>query len=105
MLRVTYAQEAHLLTLQGHARSGAYGRDLICAAASILALTLEAAVGRLAAQGFVTEPETLLGEGYARISCRPSPGQEDLTRQVFSSICAGYELLAEAYPQYVSYSG
>ena len=42
MIEVTYYREHNRLVVTGHAQSNEYGKDLICASASILALTLGA---------------------------------------------------------------
>ena len=44
MIEVTYYREHNRLTVKGHARSAEPGRDLICAACSILALTMAASL-------------------------------------------------------------
>ena len=67
MIRITRQGKTHV-TLEGHAHSDVYGKDLICASASILALTLGANVGHMADSGCVTEPIVKLEEGPKQLS-------------------------------------
>lgn len=103
MIEVIYYREHNRLTLQGHARSDEYGRDLICAAASALALTLKANVEHMAQSGCVADPIVKLEEGNAEISCRPRARYRSSVRQTFMSVCMGFEILAQKFPEYVSY--
>ena len=104
MIEVTYYREHNRLTIQGHARSDEYGRDLICAAASTLALTLSANVGHMARSGCIVDPVARLEAGDAEISCKPRIKYRDSVRQIFMSICAGFEILTEEYPEYIRYT-
>lgn len=94
MIRAKYDEEALTLTVTGHAGSAPYGRDLVCAAASILMLTLERAL----------QNEGLLGAeserwpGWARITCTE---HGERARSVFETVFTGYALLAEEWPEYV----
>ena len=103
MIEVTYYRAHNRITIQGHAKSDEYGRDLICAAASTLAMTLSTNVGHMAASGCITEPVARLEAGDAEISCKPRTKYRDSVRQIFMSICAGFEVLAEKYPDYIRY--
>ena len=104
MIEVNYYREHNRLTVTGHAKSDEYGKDLICASASILALTLEANVRHMAAGGYVTEPIVKLEEGNAEISCKAKTRYRESVRQIFMSVCAGFEVLAAKWPDYISYS-
>lgn len=104
MIEVIYYREHNRLTVTGHARSDEYGKDLICAAASILALTLGANVGHMADSGCVVEPIVKLEEGNAEISCKAKARYRESVRQTFMSVCVGFEILATKYPAYISYA-
>ena len=103
MIEVTYYREHNRLTVTGHARSDEYGKDLICASASILALTLGANVGHMADSGCVTEPIVKIEEGNAEISCVPKARYKASVKQTFMSVCVGFEILASKWPDYISY--
>jgi len=104
MIEVIYYREYNRLTVTGHAKSDEYGKDLICASASILALTLGANVGHMADRGCVTEPIVKLEEGNAEISCKAKARYRESVRQTFMSVCVGFEILARNWPEYVSYA-
>lgn len=91
MIRITRVSPA-CVTLEGHACSDVYGKDLICAAVSTLALTLAANVeGK-------ENAEVSLQPGNSRISCHLEAAG------VFDCICKGFQLLAEKFPEYVCFS-
>jgi len=104
MIEVTYYREHNRLTVTGHAQSNEYGKDLICASASILALTLGANVGHMADSGCVVDPIVKLEEGNAEISCKAKARYRESVRQTFMSVCVGFEILATKWPNYISYS-
>ena len=104
MIEVVYYREHNRLTITGHAHSDEYGKDLICAAVSALALTLSANVGNMAAKDYVREPVTRLDPGDAEISCKARTRFRQSVRQVFMSVCVGFEIMADRYPEYISYS-
>ena len=83
MTRVEYSPAARRLRLTGHAGAGERGSDPVCAALSILVYALLDA----GAEGRVErgEAELLLPD-----------------RDVDVALC-GFRLLAESYPEYVSY--
>ena len=83
MTRIEYSPDARRLRLTGHAGAGEPGRDIVCAALSILMYSLVAS----GAEGRVEkgEAELLLPD-----------------RDVDVALC-GFRLLAESYPEYVSY--
>ena len=90
MIRITRVSPA-CVTLEGHALSDVYGKDLVCAAVSALMLTLAANVeGK-------EYSEVSLKPGNSRISCIP---EETGT---FDCICKGFQLLAEKFPEYVCF--
>lgn len=104
MIEVIYYREHNRLTVTGHAHSDVYGKDLVCAAVSALALTLEANVGNMAAKDYVTAYTARLDPGDAEISCRARTRFRKSVRQVFMSVCVGFEILADRYPDYISYT-
>lgn len=103
MIQVIYYRSHNRLTVEGHARSGESGHDLVCASASILAYTLAANVGNLSDTGHVRIESMELVPGKAEIGCKSRSGVSAVVGRIFESICVGFELLARDYPQYISY--
>lgn len=104
MIDVIYYREHNRVTVNGHAKSDEYGKDLICAAVSTLTLTMAANVENLAAKNYVTAHTVRLDPGDAEISCNPRTRYRDSVKQVFMSVCAGFEVLANQYPDYIQYN-
>lgn len=89
------------LNMYGHAEGGAYGHDLICAAATTLAYTLAQVVTFMDERGDLKEaPVVHITQGEAQISFRPrEPEQGRITMDVLR---AGLGCLAHNYPQNIS---
>ena len=102
MIEVVYNRAYHRLTVKGHAGSGEKGRDIVCASASMLAYTLAADI---AGYGKCMRglPEIRLEEGDAEISCTPKAHWNTIITLCFDNLCAGFDILAKNYPQFVSY--
>ena len=103
MITAVYHRKYNRLTVEGHARSAEVGKDLVCASASMLACTLAANVDDLANGGHVKKPVIKLDEGDAEISCVPKTRYGSVVTLVFDTICAGFALLCEKYPEYITY--
>lgn len=105
MIEVTYDRKKLCLTVKGHAQSGEAGHDLVCSAASILVYTLAGNVARMAEnRKQVRRPVISLKSGDAKISCAPVHGMQSVVTLVFDSVCAGFDILAQKYPQNVRYA-
>lgn len=104
MIEVIYDRRKHWVTVRGHAHSDEPGKDLVCAAASILAYTLAGNAESLAqdTKGWHT-PRITLEEGNASIQARPLTRMKYVTTVIFDSICSGFDILQSKYPQYITY--
>ena len=103
MIKVVYNREHNRVTVEGHARSGEAGHDLVCASASILIYTL-ASFARNTQKAKQSHKLILkLDSGDAEVSCKPKKPYKGAITLVFDSICAGFELLARNYPDNISY--
>ena len=100
MINVTYSRRDTTLTVKGHALAAPKGKDLICAAASILAFTV-LEIAEENAEKFL--PSVLMENDSAdfRIVCNPSDGQLGRCRDVLDTVFTGFEILANEYPEYV----
>ena len=84
MTRVCYYRNEYRLRAEGHAGAGEKGRDLICAAESILMMALE----RHVSQRPEMRAEILRRPGAEEIRCRPDRGCEGACRESFDTVCA-----------------
>lgn len=91
------------LRVNGHAEAGAYGHDLVCASASILAYTLAQNLEMAYCQGLLKyKPDIKLNKsGKAVIHCRTKDETYAEILHAFLVIQTGYQLLAHNYPDYV----
>ena len=103
MIQATYYRSYNRLTVTGHAGSAEPGKDLVCASASMLAYTLAANVSNMADNGQVRHPIIKTDAGDAEISCNPLHNLKASVTLIFDSVCAGFELLAHDYPDFVKY--
>ena len=94
MIEVIYYKESHLLTMDGHSGYSEEGTDIVCSAASILAYTLAEAVSKF------NDPYIDLDIGSAEISCNQN---DDTVNLVFDTICDGYKLLENNFPENISF--
>lgn len=95
MIQVTYDAKHCRLTLRGHAGSGQYGNDAVCAAASILTYTLADRLAALEEAGRIGHCTAHLEPGYARIHCRD---RTPAVRSLFKTVVHGFRLLCAACP-------
>lgn len=103
MIEVTYYREYNRVTVKGHAGAGPEGHDLVCAAASALALTLAGNVAYMQSQKAVRDTILRLDAGDSEIQCKTCRRYKDSVEQVYRTICVGFELLATQYPNHISY--
>ena len=108
MIEITYYRKYSRVTVAGHAMTDEYGKDLVCSAASILANTLADRVRVFSNQSMVRGAVTNMEPGNTEISCNPTTHYKSIVTMVFDTICAGFELLAQSFPdsvKFVSHEG
>ena len=98
MTRVRYDRAGLRMRMEGHAGAGEYGRDIVCAAESILLLVLERQLQELEGENRVS---VVKGPGAAEISCCPAREKTLRFRDVFETVFLGYQLLENMYPAFV----
>lgn len=104
MIGIVYDRKKLTVTVQGHARSAEPGKDLVCAAATILVYTLAGNAESLAEDhSRFHHPKITLEEGNASIRLRPIGGMRPVATVIMDAICAGFDILAKQYPEYVAY--
>ena len=85
MTNVVYDPAGGWMEFRGHAGAGEKGRDIVCAALSILMYTLIASV---------PGAEVKMGDGWCHIEGGAEPGP-------YGIISTGVRLLAQQYPRHV----
>lgn len=103
MITVVYHRDRHRVSVDGHAHSGDVGHDLVCASASILAHTLATLVSNMEKAGHTRYPTIEIEEGHALVSCEVAGRYNSTVTFAFDAICAGFDLLAQSYPENISY--
>lgn len=98
MTRICYDRAGLRMRIEGHAGAGEWGRDLVCAAESILMLTLERQLQELEGENRVS---VLKGPGLADISCCPVREKTLRCRDIFETVFLGYQILESMYPEFV----
>ena len=104
MINVTFTESGKKLSLriEGHAGYDEIGKDIICASASILALTVAQFVMETEHHGDLKSPaEVRLESGDTYISCEPSEEMWCGVQNMYSFAMIGYAILEHNYPQYV----
>lgn len=100
--KFTAAGGSIMLQLQGHAGAAPKGKDLICAAASMLAYTLAQTMEFMQEEGGLqVKPTIRLEEGDVLILAKPKPDRYAEALHAFFVTQAGYHLLEHNYPQNV----
>ena len=93
------------MKLSGHAGQADHGKDIVCAAASILAYTVAQALQfQYEDGGFKKKPHLKLEPGNTVIVAKPRPERYEEALHTFFVAQVGYSLLAKTYPQYVTLS-
>lgn len=103
MIEITYHRKHHGVTVRGHAKSGEFGHDLVCAAVSALVLTLAANVQDLVDSDRTDDYTIRLESGAAEVSCVPKDNIREVTTLVLDSICYGMAMLEALYPENIRY--
>ena len=93
------------LKLTGHAGADDHGKDIVCAACSILAYTVAQTLQfQYEEGGLKKKPHLKLEPGDTVIVAKPKPERYEETLHSFFVAQVGYSLLANTYSQYVSLS-
>ena len=104
MIKVTVDMSKHEVTISGHAQYDEKGKDIVCAAVSILFYTL---VETLEAGQKMLRKNSLkkiIKEGESLVSCVPLKAYEPNVALVFFTIMNGIQLLADDYPENVTFT-
>lgn len=100
MTRIVYDRQTLRLDMEGHAGAGEKGTDPVCAALSMLGMTLERRTREMA-EHFL--PTVTRSPGRLSIACQPESDWEERCRECFDTVAAGLELLAEEKADFVCF--
>lgn len=98
MTKILYDRQAMAISMEGHALAAEYGRDLICAAESMLIMCLEKRLRDFGESLMMTVKKS---PGRVYIEAKPEQEAEELCRACFDTIFSGFALLAEYEPEHV----
>lgn len=98
MTKVIYDPNDFSIEVRGHAGFDQAGKDIVCAAASMLTMTLENMVYDHAE---ALRPRVLRRKGECSIVCEPTKGNRTRCTTIYDTIYGGFELLSLNYPEYV----
>lgn len=99
MINVKYCPSRLYLKVEGHAESADYGRDLVCAAASVLFQTL---LKTLEAISDDVENRVFPGDSYVRYE-PVTEDESDRASMAFATIAIGYDWLSNQWPEYIEF--
>lgn len=104
MIRVQFSYNSNKIELnvQGHAGQAEFGKDIVCASASILLYAVAQSVLDMEQLGYLkTAPTVNTQSGKAIVKCCPKSKHRAKLKQIYTVAQTGYQLLAENFPQYV----
>ena len=102
MIKISYNGGFHV-SVKGHAGSDEYGKDLVCAAASILVYALNDLYGDLEALDIVSGRLAKVEPGDAEVDCTPKDCYVGAVRLQVQALCRGFRILADQEPSFVCY--
>ena len=86
---------------KGHAGAGKYGKDIVCAAVSVLMQTLANEVEEAARAGTVALGAVAHGDGWMKVEVTPTRESCNMVEAWVELVQDGLDALAESYPENV----
>ena len=103
MIEIKFNPKELRLSVEGHAGQAEKGKDIVCAAVSILFYTLAQAVTD-SADMLEKKPEIWTEDGNGSVSCKPKKAFLATIQRTYWTILTGIELLAEEYKEYINFT-
>ena len=103
MIEIKFKPKTMMVKVTGHAGQAEKGQDIVCSAVSILFYTLAQAVMD-SRELLVDEPLIITNDGDGLVACKPKEGYEGVIQRTYWTILTGFELLAQEYKDYVSFT-
>lgn len=102
-LNTTEDESTLVVNVKGHTDYAEEGKDIVCAAVSILTITIAQLIRDFYAEGKLRKkPQIDLLEGDTTLACKPLNKYREEVSCAFSVAITGYKLLALNYPEYVA---
>ncbi len=102
MIKIVYEPAEYAVTVTGHACFDEVGKDIVCAWVSALTESmLQRVKGRR-----VWQPAYGVNREKATVRVRLTPRTSysaSMAREMLATICTGYRLIAQRYPDHVHY--
>ena len=89
------------IKIDGHASFAKPGRDIVCAGASALAMTLYLALKEKAEQGWLDAAVLQCESGNAHLYAQPQEPYALAIETLFEAFSNGLRAMAQAYPEYI----
>lgn len=105
MSKVYYRRyyDRHLLTVEGHANYGEKGRDIVCAAVSILCYTLLETLKQDESEDKCKIIQSTVRDGYFSLEVEPFSFSDSRIGGIVDAVLTGFMLLEEEYPENVRF--
>lgn len=103
MTTINYDRDNYRLEINGHAGSAPPGEDLVCSAVTSLAVALTARcedVPQYEPAIYTNQPN-----GIVIVACNPERRFKTRCREMMDTVFAGYEQLANFYPEFIRIGG
>lgn len=104
MVKIKYVRQYNRVCVEGHAQAGSKGEDLICAAVSILTRTLAENARQMEKAGLTGRVSIEIEDGHAYVRCPAKYGSQATVSSIMQAVCAGYQILADEFPEHVSFT-
>ena len=103
MIEIIYRRKEHSLTVQGHAGSDTYGKDLVCAGVSALVLAWQENLNQLQENGCLQYCWQTVKPGLAQFSCTPKKSFQRVVLLMEDTLFSGFVALAKKYRKYIKF--
>ena len=89
------------IKIEGHARFAERGKDIVCAGASALAMTLYLTLKEKLEQGWLQDAVLACDNGNAELYALPHEPYALAIKTMFEAFSNGLCAMAQAYPEYI----
>ena len=103
MIEIKYYQDKNEISIKGHANSDEIGHDLVCASVSALFYTLVENAKHYEELKYGKIAKISIKSGNVRFKFNALESRKKTVIFGFNTLCVGFELLAENFPQNILY--